>query len=169
MITAIVYTSNTGHTEAYARMLGSETGLPVYTLSEAEEKLPADAQIFYMGWLMSGAVKGYKQAAKRYQVCGLCGVGMGATGSQLNDVKKANGLKQDLPVFTLQGGFDMAKLRGVYKLMMAAVSKTIAKSIEKKPRRTPDEDVMLDMIRHGGDHVRQENLAAVLDWLKLQV
>ena len=31
-IRAIVYTSNTGHTEKYARMLGEKTGLPVYSL-----------------------------------------------------------------------------------------------------------------------------------------
>lgn len=33
---AIVYTSNTGFTEQYARLLGEKTGLPVYPLSEAE-------------------------------------------------------------------------------------------------------------------------------------
>lgn len=35
---AIVYTSNTGFTEQYARLLGEKTGLPVYPLSEAERK-----------------------------------------------------------------------------------------------------------------------------------
>ena len=30
---AIVYTSNTGYTEQYARLLGKRTGLPVYSLA----------------------------------------------------------------------------------------------------------------------------------------
>ena len=32
---AIVYTSNTGYTQQYAKLLGEKTGLPVYSLDEA--------------------------------------------------------------------------------------------------------------------------------------
>ena len=32
---AVIYTSKTGHTRQYALMLGEETGLPVYSYSEA--------------------------------------------------------------------------------------------------------------------------------------
>ena len=37
---AIVYTSNAGHTAAYAKLLGDKTGLPVYALEEAVKKIP---------------------------------------------------------------------------------------------------------------------------------
>lgn len=37
MIQAIVYTSNTGSTEQYARLLGQEAGLPVCSLAEAKK------------------------------------------------------------------------------------------------------------------------------------
>ena len=36
---SIVYTSNTGYTAEYARLLGEKTGLPVYSLAEAEQKI----------------------------------------------------------------------------------------------------------------------------------
>lgn len=39
MINAIVYTSNTGYTAQYARLLGEKTGMPVYSLDEAEKCL----------------------------------------------------------------------------------------------------------------------------------
>lgn len=39
MAKAIVYTSNTGYTEEYARLLGEETGLPVYSLKDASDSL----------------------------------------------------------------------------------------------------------------------------------
>ena len=161
---AIVYTSNTGHTEQYAALLGNKTGLPVYPLDEAMRKLPPEEPVIYLGWLMAGKVQGYKKAAGRWQVEAVCGVGMGATGSQMQDLHKANALPDSMPVFTLQGGFDITRLRGVYKLMMTVMLKTAGKGLEAKEDRTPDEDDMLDLLLHGGSRVSEDNLAAVLDW-----
>lgn len=163
---AIVYTSNTGFTEKYARLLGNKTGLPVFPLSDASEKLPKGSEILYLGWLMAGKVQGYKKAAKSYQVCALCGVGMGDTGSQLSDVRKVNAIPEGLPVFVLQGGFDMSKLRGIYKMMMTIMAKTAGKGLADKPDRTPEEDTMLELLNHGGDYVSEENLGSVLEWFE---
>ena len=160
---AIVYTSNTGYTEQYARLLGKRTGLPVYSLAEAGAKLPAGNCVIYLGWLMAGKVQGYAKAAKRYRVAAVCGVGMGATGSQLADVRKAN-RGNDLPLFTLQGGFDMGKLKGIYKLMMLVMAKTVGKSLAGKQDRTAEEDQMLRLLTQGGSFVSEENLQPVLDW-----
>lgn len=162
--TAIVYTSNTGYTAEYARLLGQGTGLPVYALSEAAEKLNSGAAIVYLGWLMAGKVQGYGKAAKRYSVCAVCGVGMGATGSQMEDVRKANALPAGLPLFTLQGGFDMAKLHGIYKFMMTVMAKTMGKRLAAKADRTAEEDRMLELLIHGGSCVREEHLKDVLAW-----
>ena len=46
---AIVYTSNTGYTAEYARLLGQATGLTVYSLTEAAEKLTGGKPILYLG------------------------------------------------------------------------------------------------------------------------
>lgn len=162
--TAIVYTSNTGYTRQYAQMLSEKTGLPVYSSAEAASKLPQGSGVIYLGWLMAGKVQGYAKAAKRYRTAAVCGVGMGATGSQLVDVHKANALPQSLPVFTLQGGFDMTRLRGIYKLMMTVMAKTVGKKLAGKTDRTPEEDDMLELLVHGGSRVREENLSAVLAW-----
>ena len=161
---AIVYTSNTGYTAEYARLLGAKTGLPVYTLPEAGEHLAEGSAILYLGWLMAGKVKGYQKAAKRYRVQAVCGVGMGATGSQMQDLRKANRLPDSMPVFTLQGGFDITRLHGVYKLMMTIMVKTAGKGLANKADRTPDEDAMLDLMLHGGSRVSEEHLTNVLDW-----
>lgn len=161
---AIVYTSNTGYTAQYAGLLGKRTGLPVYSLAEAGAKLPAGNCVIYLGWLMAGKVQGYAKAAKHYRVAAVCGVGMGATGSQLADVRKANSLGDELPLFTLQGGFDMGKLKGVYKLMMLVMAKTVGKSLADKQDRTAEEDQMLHLLTQGGSCVSEENLQPVLDW-----
>ena len=162
---SIVYTSNTGYTAEYARLLGEKTGLPVYSLAEAEQKLAAGNCVIYLGWLMAGKVQGYSDAAKQYSVEAVCGVGMGSTGSQMEDVRKNNNIPDSTPVFTLQGGFDMNKLRGVYKMMMQVMKKTVGKKLADKPDRTPDEEEMLDLLLHGGSRVSEENLAAVMEWI----
>ena len=162
---AIVYTSNTGYTREYALMLGEKTNLPVYSLQESSGKIARENSVVYLGWLMAGKVQGYADAAKQYSVEAVCGVGMGATGSQMEDVRKNNNIPDSMPVFTLQGGFDMNKLRGVYKMMMQVMKKTVGKKLAEKPDRTPDEEEMLDLLLHGGSRVSEENLAAVMEWI----
>ena len=160
---AIVYTSNTGSTAQYAQLLGQATGLNVYSAEEAKKKLSAHAEIIYLGWLMASGVKGYKHAAKRYNVRAVCAVGMGKTGAQTDEVRGKNAIPADIPLFTLQGNFNMEKLRGVYKIMMRMMIKTVGKALAEKADRTPDEEDLLDMM-HGGERVGVDNLNAVLEW-----
>ena len=161
---AIIYTTNTGSTERYAKLLSHETGLPAYSLTEAKKKVIAGAEIIYLGWIMAGSVKGYAAAADRYQIRAVCGVGMGQTGTQTDSVRKKASIPAGIPVFTLQGNFDVKKLHGIYRPMMEIMVKTAGKSLAKKNDRTPEEDDMLDMIQHGGSRVKFEHLSAVLDW-----
>ena len=109
-------------------------------------------------------MQGYDKAAKLYAVAAVCGVGMGATGSQLEDVRRTNGIGQDIPVFTLQGGFDGKRLKGIYKMMMSVMAKTVGKKMAQKPNRTPEEDDMLDLLQNGGSLVKEDNLNALLQW-----
>ena len=62
---AIIYTTNTGSTERYARLLSHETGLPAYSAAEVGEYISAGAEVIYMGWIMAGSVKGYAAAARQ--------------------------------------------------------------------------------------------------------
>ena len=161
---AIVYTSNTGFTAQYASLLGGEIGLPVYSLKDASKSLPQSSPIVYLGWLTAGKVQGYDKAVTKFNLQALCAVGMAKSGSQMEDVRKSNNLPQGLPLFTLQGGFDLKKLRGIYRLMMLVMSKTVAKKLAAKPDRTPDEEDMLDLFQNGGNRVSLENLRPVLAW-----
>lgn len=62
---AIIYTTNTGSTERYARLLSHETVLPAYSAVETGEYISAGAEVIYMGWIMAGSVKGYAAAARQ--------------------------------------------------------------------------------------------------------
>ena len=161
---AIIYTTNTGSTERYAKLLAQKTGLPAYSLAEAKKQVFAGAEVIYLGWIMAGSIKGYAEAAKRYRVRAVCGVGMGQTGTQTDSVRKKSAVPADIPLFTLQGNFDVKKLHGIYRPMMEIMVKTVGKALAEKSDRTPEEDDMLDMMRYGGERVKAENLGAVLDW-----
>ena len=163
--TGIVYTSNTGYTEKYAKLLGEQLGLPAFSAEQADS-LPEWTEILYLGWLMAGVVKGDKKAAQRFSVAAVCGVGMGPAGSQDSDVRKNNAIPQEVPVFTLQGGFDRTKLHGIYLFMMGVMIKVMGSSLRKKENRTPEEDAMLEMVTNGGDFVDVRQLDGVIAWYR---
>jgi hypothetical protein len=165
---AIIYTTNTGSTEHYAKLLAQKTGLPAYSLAEAKKVIPSGTEIIYLGWIAAGSVKGFANAAKLYRIRAVCAVGMGQTGTQTDSVRKKSGISVDIPLFTLQGNFDVKKLHGVYRPMMEIMVKTVGKALAEKKDRTPDEDDMLDMMLHGGERVKAESLSAVLNWYHTQ-
>ncbi len=160
-IQAIVYTSNTGFTARYAKLLGEKTGLPVYESEEGEKALPKGTAIVYFGWIMASSVKGYKKAAARYDIRALCAVGLCDTGALMTEVRKATGLPAETPLFTLQGGMDYSRLRGINRFMISMLRKGMA----AKKDRTEDEERMYILVRDGGDFLREENLNGVLEWL----
>ena len=165
---AIIYTTDTGSTKRYAKLLAQETGLPVYSLAEAKKRVFAGAEVIYLGWIAAGSVKGFANAAKRYHIRAVCAVGMGQTGTQMDDVRKKSTVPVNIPLFTLQGNFNVKKLHGIYRPMMEIMVKTVGKNLAAKKDRTPEEDDMLNMMRHGGERVKQENLSAVLNWYNAQ-
>ena len=163
---AIIFTSNTGSTAEYAKLLGKELNLPVFSLQQAKNKVSAGSEIIYLGWLMAGGIKGYKEAAKKYKICAVGGVGMGQTGAQVKQVRDKNAIPQSVPLFTLQGNFDVKKLHGVYRFMMNVMVKIAGKALAAKADRTPEEDDMLDMMVNGGKRVSVQNLRAIMEWYK---
>lgn len=158
--THIVYTSLTGFTARYATILAEKTDLPALPLAEALTCLPKGTPIIYMGWLMAGSVKDCKKAARHFSIWAVVGVGLGDTGAQDTAARKACRLPAEVPVFTVQGGMDHAKLQGGYKVGIGILTKVMA----AKKNRTPGEDRMVTLLQKGGDYVSEKELAAVLRW-----
>ena len=160
--TAIVYTSNTGHTRQYALLLGEQIGLPVYSLDEADSKLPGGSPVIYLGWIHASHVKGYSGVAKRFAVCAVCGVGLCDTGTLTSEVRKATSIPENIPLFTLQGGIDRGRLKGVDKLMISMLTKGLA----AQKQRSAQDDRMLELLRKDESYVSLKNLAGILQWYK---
>ena len=162
---AVVYTSNTGYSAEYAKLLGAKLDRPVYSLDQAKTDLPKDTNIIYLGWLMANRVQGYRKAAKRYRICAVCGVGLCDTGALLNEVRKATGVPEDLPLFTLQGGMDLSKLKGLHLWMIRMLTKGLAGQKE----RSREEERMLELLQKGGNYVREDHLEKFMAWWKESV
>ena len=160
---AVVYVSETGHTEAYAKMLGAKTGMSVYTLQQAQTALAVNAPVLYMGWLMAGILKGFRKARRRYQIRAVCAVGMGHhTQAAAEKIARQNGAGK-LPVFLIRGGLDMAKLSPVYRMMM----NKLLSVLEKKKEKTEEIQGLIDVAKSRNDlPITEEAAAHVLAYMK---
>ena len=159
---AIVYTSNTGHTAKYAKMLGEKTGLPVYALSEAAKQLSNGTEIIYLGWLFANNVKGYKKAAKQYKISAICAVGLCDTGTAIAEVRKVNAISEETLLFTMQGGMDKTRLRGINKFMI----NMLTKGLSSQKERSENDERMLYLLTHDQNYVSEENITAFMEWYK---
>lgn len=159
MIQAIVYESNTGFTKKYAQLLSAETGLPCYSTSENKAK--NGDSIIYMGWLCAGKVKGYAKALKNFNVRAVAGVGLREhDASALSDLIKQNNLGST-PAFYLQGGLDIANLRGLSKIIM----KIMVRGTARKEGNTESKDTLFSL----KDYVSGDSLSGLLGWYKSAV
>lgn len=166
---AIVYTTQTGSTKRYAQMISEGTGLPVYSFKDSKKNVPVGADIVYLGWINAGKIQGYRKASKRYKIRAACGVGMSKTGTMTENVRKRTRIAESVPLFTLQGNFNIDKLHGFYRLIMALMAKAIKNDLENKKDLSLEEADIADMVIHGGERVKSENLNDFLDWYNSEI
>lgn len=160
-VSAIVYTSNTGFTAQYAVMLAERTGLPCYGLKDAAGKLGRDSNVLYLGWLCAGGIKGLSKAANRFAVKAVCAVGMSLPDPAYTAKLKRPAKLEAVPLFYLRGGYTPERLAGIYRPMMAMMTKIVT----RQPPENAEEAAMQEAFRKGGSWVDGAALEPVLAWL----
>ena len=65
-------------------------------------------------------------------------------------------------MFTLQGGFDRRKLKGMDKLMISMLTK----GLSSKKQRTAQEERMVELLNKDASYVNMENLSGILQWYR---
>ena len=161
-MTAIVYTSKTGHTKQYAELLSKATGLPCFDFKSAKKRLKKAAEIIYLGWVMAGNVKNAEKAAELFTVKAICAVGSSGDDEQTKRLKEA--YSSVSTVFYLKGGVDMEKLSGIQRLIMNMLKKSIEKRRDNGETLKESDVDFLEQIRTGKNMVREENLQNLLVW-----
>ncbi len=160
-MTVIVYSTNAGSTERYAKMLGEKTGFGVYSLSG--DDTPENAEVVYFGWVMAGDIQGLSEARKRFGTLkAVVAVGMMPSESSKNETARKNAVTE--PFFYLPGAFDLKKLRGMYKIMMGMMLKMMKGKV--KDSDDPNDKRALELFEKGFDSVKEEHLEPVEDFLK---
>lgn len=161
-IKAIVYISNAGHTERYAKMLGEKTGLPVYDIKTAKKELEEGTRIIFMGWIFATAVREYVTMVKIFDIAAVIGVGLCDTGTMLAEAREANDIPPETAFFTVKGGMDKTKVNGLYKIVL----KILIRMVRNNKNKTPQDERMLWLLENDRDYVCEENLAAVMEWFE---
>ncbi len=161
----ILYMSNTGHTEQYARLLSKELDLPAYDLKDVPPVL-AGGDVIYLGWLMAGMVVGYPKAARRYHVRCVVGVGMSPESGEQTDSVAEKIRDKEVPVFYLQGGYDYNKLTGIYKLMMKLKTRDILNRFKDMSESEKEANAIYRMVTRGDSVVSKERIAPVAAWYR---
>lgn len=155
MIKAIVYTSSTGHTERYAKMLSEKLEIPYYTINEAKATVSKKDEIIYMGWVCASKISGLNKARKRYSVKICSAVGLFPTDdNNIKNLKEANKINSDF--FYLQGGVDYTKLKGIKKKILQMVGK----AIEDKNKEASSD--IAKIFKDGADFVSEKNLQPLI-------
>ena len=162
---AIVYSSASGHTARYAKMLSEMTGIPAVEIRRCRRKLWRGDDIIFMGWVMAGIVDNYMKMYDHYNVRVLCPVGLMPPGEKIDKLlHDRNIIPDDVAMFYLRGGFDMKKQRGLKKLM--AKSYRISMEMDFEDNETPESGEMFDLMTNGADFVDAANLAPVVEKIR---
>ena len=162
---AIVYESNTGFTRRYAKMLSEATGLPCYKRKWAWLKVPKGADIIFMSWLIGNNIKKYKAVDRWYTIKAVATVGMFIpTPAVKAAVTQCHNIPPEQEVFCLRGGFNMKKLRGIYRAFAkSAVSHYRITASQSQPM-TSNDRALAEFMTRGGDFVKKENLEPIIQW-----
>ena len=148
MFSAVVYNSCTGSCKKYAQLISEQLGVPAVEFGKA--RVAGDGKVVYIGWLFAGKIKGLDKAFDMYNVGAVVQVGMGAVyENSEKDGREKNAISGDIPLFCLQGGFDLRKLPLPLRIIMKVKNKDIVSRLKAKPELNEQEKATLKMAETG--------------------
>lgn len=140
----VVYNSQTNFTKNYAEAYAKSKGYECYSVKEAKGSVKKGASIAYFGNIKIGKISKYKKVNKRYLISTLACVGL-----DTDIIKREIELKElyKKTVFYFIGGIDVKNLKGIDKIIMKKVIKTIEKKYKENP--TNNLKFQLESIKSG--------------------
>ncbi|MBR5231756.1 MAG: hypothetical protein IKW00_05855 [Clostridia bacterium] len=161
----IVYSSQTGSTAQYARMLSAKAGIPAYELKDALNKVDKETPVLFMSWLMAGKLVDCKKAFGKLNVQGCCASCLNPMPQQADMTKNACDIPDEIPLFTMMGAYHPDKLAGMQKLIMKLITKILVKKILSADTQDEGQAMMRDVLTNGGSFVCEERLREAYAWL----
>ncbi len=165
MFTAVVYNSCTGSCKKYAELIAEQLGINAVEFGKA--KGLGDGKVIYISWLFAAKIKDLDKALDMYDVGAVCQVGMGAVTDETEKfARKKNGLKPEMPLFCLQGAFNLKKLPLPLRLIMTVKNKEIVKRLSAKGELSEQDKATLKMAETGCGEPASWNVDDVVAWCK---
>ncbi|MCH5350719.1 MAG: hypothetical protein J1F39_01960 [Clostridiales bacterium] len=167
----VVFYSKHGYVKRYVDIIGNAIGCDAVPV----EKLKADMlgkydKILYIASVKGYALNGLKKFADLYDICYkklvMCGVGLSPYRNYIpSRVKQASisvAYEKFIPVFYMQGGFDIDELSRTEKFSVALRVRSI-----KMNEVLEDQDkFFLDAVNAPVDEVKLENAQTLIDYLE---
>lgn len=165
MFSAVVYNSCTGSCKKYAELISEQLGVPAVEFGKA--RVAGEGKVVYIGWLFAGKIKDCDKALQMYDVGAVVQVGMAPVRDDSEkESRRKNAIKAELPLFCLQGGFNINKLPLPLKLMMKLKNKEIAATLRQKAELTEQERATLKMAETGVGEPAEWCVDDVVAWCK---
>lgn len=169
----VVYTSETGFTQKYARWIGEELGCDAVKSAEiTKEKLAQCDVIIYGGGFYAGQIKGlkkFKEMLGSENQNKLAVFATGATPVTFSEtIEKALGQnftekeRKMIPAFYFQSGLNYEKMSFKSKMMM----KMFSSMMTKKKNKTEEEEVMAKNLSKSSDLCRREYILPLTNHVK---
>ena len=174
MKTLVIYSSQTGFTEKYAKLLADKLGAELLTIKEAKKKkgpfFEEYEAIVYGGWVRAGSVvdaKWFVNKAEGWKDKKLAVFRVGASpeegpgvAEQVNTLLTEEQRKYIEP-FYCQGGLDYDKMNLPSKMMMRALISVLSKKADK----TEEDEQMIAMISDSFDMLDEKNIEPIVKYI----
>lgn len=82
-----------------------------------------------------------------------------ADGQNISEIVKINNVSEKF--FYLQGGLDYKRLKGIKKIMLKMVAKSVIKE------KSPEDKKLIDIFINGGNFVKEENLSEIVEFITM--
>ena len=172
MKTIVIYTSQTGFTERYARWIAEATGADCLPLKEAEKQdLSAYEAIVYGGWACAGSIRRvdwFKKKLTAWPDKKLAVFCVGGSPADNPDIEIAlnrifsEAERENVATFYFPGGFNYEKMPVASRIMM----KMFLKALQAKKDKTEAEKVMAEMIGSSYDISNPASIEPLVQYLK---
>lgn len=173
----VVYHSQTGHTERYARWIAEELGCDAIPFGKRNAvSLDEYDTVIFGSWFHAASIPGSKwlkqqmaaHPGKRYVLFATGASPMPEQGGSAEEIEEAvrrtfpSSEYVDLPWFYLRGGFSMEKLGAVDRTLMKMFFKRTAKLAETDPKAAEADEAM----RAGFDGTDRAHLEPLLAYVR---
>ena len=172
MKTIVIFNSQTGFTERYARWIAEAVGAECVELAEAKKRSfdNCDA-IVYGGWACAGGISGlkwFKSRMDQWQGKRLAVFCVG--GSPADNPEIPGGLRNNFSdaqwervrVFYCPGGFNYERMSPMSRMMV----KVFLGSLKAKGDKTEEEQAMVKMISDSYDISDRKYIEPILEYLR---